>query len=161
MGTIKETGNVVKALGVIVGTATAVAGYVVFSPPDRSGRFTLERIVVHSDGDSFADGDGDFVWEFSVNGQIVVEQTEEQNLGNGQTVRFNTEVELQFRGGAPILVTGHVTDRDGGLSGTDDRIDFELEIHPGLGVVRSGSVRPAEGEDPDVEFFYSLEIPRS
>jgi hypothetical protein len=118
--------------------------------------FRLESFFIHNDGDSGLEGQGDFVWSFVVNGIPLDSESNERNFGGGHREPRGKQVVLELDQGTGIHFAGNITDKDGGASGADDNIVYDLTFQPNEVYNRSSSLRPAAGDDPDVEVFYSI-----
>lgn len=123
----------------------------------RRLRIVLEFLLVHSDGDAGLEGEGDFVWQFAVQGQELARQDKEVNFGAGDKRQLNARTELLLEADETLSFTGHVTDKDGGMSGSDDTIPFVWSKRVADLTTERVSLRPHQGEDPDVEVVFRLE----
>ena len=114
---------------------------------------TLNKLIVYKDGDRLTDGKGDFIWKFSVNGKPLAEEKAEQNIGDGESVNIDTSINFAPPASNILTINGYVIEKDGLLSGSDDRIDFNEIISLNSLSKAPIHLRPNQGSDPDVEII--------
>jgi thiol-activated cytolysin len=83
-------------------------------------KVTFSNFRILEDCDSGWDGKGDFVWWFGANGERIVDNGSERNLGGGEEIGIGASREfiLPKKRGAQIIVQGEIKDNDG-ASGPD------------------------------------------
>lgn len=90
-------------------------------------KVTFNRIDVQKDGDGRFEGKGDFYYDMVVGDTKIISVGREQNIGasDGEKILMNasTDVTVPDSGpGASLRVSGWVSEADGGLAGSDDRV---------------------------------------
>lgn len=113
-------------------------------------RVTLIKIEVKGDCDQWTDGDGDFFYSFSVNGQTIaavprsstVQAKEERDI----EVNLSTLITLLEEPSSKITIEGMIADKDRFTSGDDDV----------LGLIRTDVLladKPWEQDSHPIKFF--------
>ncbi|WP_169973346.1 hypothetical protein [Tautonia rosea] len=94
---------------------------------------TYRRLDIHGKPDTFfAGNNGDYYWQFDINGQQVVHRPRNQDLSidPGRNIDLDASKMINVGKGAVIRLSGWVMDRDGATNGADEWCgDFDIHIN--------------------------------
>lgn len=95
----------------------------------------FRRLDIHGNPDNFPSGDGDYYWEFDVNGDHVVQRSKQTTVSLSKNTRYNLSSEggtsrtVRVASNGTIDISGWVMDSDGFLNGDDDHCgDFFINV---------------------------------
>ncbi len=123
-------------------------------------KVTLDKFFVHKDGDRGTDGAGDIYWELKINGEIIskLPRRDRIEMFDNHTQPLGDWKEFDLLPGETLVLSGHITDRDSGISGRNDVVLFDTLLPVPGGPSDARTVRRA-GHDgtPDMEVYYTIE----